>query len=306
MRITLNQIEAFYWIVQLGSFRAAASRLNLTQPTISLRVRSLEEALGITLFETQGRRCRPTVESARLVLHAERLLRIASDMHSRGTDYDPLSGYLRLGAPDSFGLTCMPELLRSLRLQYPDIRVAVTIDNSKTLSEKLNSRDLDVAFLVEPTVDSHIHTEALGDLEHGWVASPALGLPSSVLRPEHLAEQEIFTNPEPSNLMSMVRGWFSRSGVEPTRISTCNSLSVVLHLTKAGAGISLLPLPILAAEKAQGTLRVLRTRPPVVSPRLHGAYQVEKIGRSVLAVMDAARQVIDATSLLRRRQAAER
>ena len=47
MRATLGQVEAFYWITQLGSFRAAAAKLNLTQPTVSLRVSNLEEALGI-------------------------------------------------------------------------------------------------------------------------------------------------------------------------------------------------------------------------------------------------------------------
>ena len=46
MRATLNQLEAFYWIARLGGFHAAATRLNLTQPTVSLRIRGLEEALG--------------------------------------------------------------------------------------------------------------------------------------------------------------------------------------------------------------------------------------------------------------------
>ena len=47
MRATLNQLEAFYWIARLGGFHAAATRLNLTQPTVSLRIRGLEEALGL-------------------------------------------------------------------------------------------------------------------------------------------------------------------------------------------------------------------------------------------------------------------
>ena len=56
MQATLAQIEAFYWIARLGGFRAAAARFNLTQPTISLRIRGLEQALGLKLFERPAAR----------------------------------------------------------------------------------------------------------------------------------------------------------------------------------------------------------------------------------------------------------
>ena len=51
MRYTLNQAEAFYWVAKLGSFRAAAAHLHLTQPTVSLRVRELEKNLGAELLD---------------------------------------------------------------------------------------------------------------------------------------------------------------------------------------------------------------------------------------------------------------
>jgi DNA-binding transcriptional LysR family regulator len=60
MKPTLNQIEAFHWIARLGTFRAAGAQLNLTQPTISLRIRGLEDALGCKLFQRVGQRARRT------------------------------------------------------------------------------------------------------------------------------------------------------------------------------------------------------------------------------------------------------
>src|SRR5262245_33165456 len=112
MKATLAQIETFYWIARLGSVRGAATFLNLTQPSISLRIRALETALGMRLFDRSGRRLRLTREGTALLPRAERLMAIAEEFGSRSIQHDPLHGQLRLGAPDSFGLTCLSQLLQ--------------------------------------------------------------------------------------------------------------------------------------------------------------------------------------------------
>ena len=58
MRLRLDQLEAVFWIARLGSFRAAAERLNLTQPTVSMRIRELEEQVGGPLFDRNSYRAR--------------------------------------------------------------------------------------------------------------------------------------------------------------------------------------------------------------------------------------------------------
>ena len=293
MRATLNQLEAFYWIARLGGFHAAAARLNLTQPTISLRIRGLEEALSLKLFERAGRLARLTAEGRQLLPQAERIVGLSEELHLKTALDDPLRGRLRLGAPDSFGLTSMPGLLAALRKQYPELSVALTIDNSTVLSQKLNDRELDIAILADPGVAAHIGKEPLGTIECAWVASTRLGLPERAVRPSDLLRHEIFTNPEPSNLMTLLRDWFASAGLEAARLSTCNSLSVILRLTMAGAGVSLLPLAILPRRRAEGgSLRVLRAQPQLGRPRLFAAYQLDKAGRTVDAVMGTARRMI--------------
>ncbi len=296
MRATLNQLEAFYWIARLGGFHAAATRLNLTQPTISFRIRGLEEALDVRLFERSGRQARLTTEGRHLLPQAERMIGLAEELQLKTALSDPLRGRLRLGAPDSFGLTCMPSLLASLRKQLPELSVALIIDNSSVLSERLNDRELDIAILADPAVKAHIGQEPLGTIECAWVASPRLRLPDRPVRPGDLLRHEIFTNPEPSNLMTLLRDWFSTAGLEVARLSTCNSLSVILRLTMAGAGVSLLPTAILPRRRGPGGLRVLRAQPQLGRPRLFGAYQLDKAGRTVDAVLQTARQVISRSS----------
>lgn len=292
MRATLAQIEAFYWIARLGGFHAAATRLHLTQPTISLRIRALEEALGVTLFERVHRASRLTVDGRLLLPQAERMVGLLEELHAKGPLRDPLGGQLRLGAPDSFGLVGLPRLLASIREAYPTLRVALTIDNSQVLGERLDERELDFAIIADPDLGSHVVKESLGTMELAWVASRRLALPDRAIRPADLVGFEIFTNPQPSNLLMHLHQWFSSQGVAATKISTCNSLSVILNLTVAGAGISLLPTSILPRRASQ--LRILRAQPQLGRPRLYCAYQLEKAGMVIASVMAMTRQVVAA------------
>ena len=299
MKATLAQIEAFYWIARLRGFRAAAGHLNLTQPTISLRIRGLEQALGLKLFERSGRRAHLTPEGLEFMPQAERMIGWVEELNARQAYDDPLRGRLRLGAPDSFGLTCMPSLLAALRKQYPELNVALTIDNSSVLSQRLNDRELDVAILADPEIGPHVAIELLGRIECAWIASTRLRLPRGAVRPRDLAPHEIFTNPEPSNLMTLVRDWFGTAGLDVPHLSTCNDLSVILRLTMAGAGVSLLPTAILPRRRgASGSLRILHAQPRLGRPRLFAAYQIEKSGRRVEAVLDTVRRVIAASNLV--------
>jgi len=298
MKPTLNQIEAFHWIARLGTFHAAGAQLNLTQPTISLRIRGLEEALGCKLFERIGQRVRLTGDGAQLLPTAERIVALSGQLASGGNGADSLFGRLRLGAPDSFGLTCMAGLLSALKERHPELAVALTIDNSAALAQKLNARELDFAFMVDAAVGGHIRLEPLGMMDIAWVGSPRLDLPKRAVRPVDLVRLPIFTNPEPSSLMAVIRAWFGAAGIEVPPLSTCNSLSVILRLTLAGEGVSLLPTAILSRELGTGRLRALGARPAIARSQLFAAYQIDKLGGGALTVIDIARKVIRRSRLL--------
>src|SRR5262245_25039138 len=145
MKPTLAQIEAFYWIARLGSFQAAAAHLHLGQPTISVRIANLERTIGVKLFERQGRRLRVTAVGAGLAVKSERMLSLAAEI--AGPVFDPLQSGLRLGAPDAFAMVCLPRLLQALEQKYPALEVALTVENSAVLNQRINDRELDVAFL---------------------------------------------------------------------------------------------------------------------------------------------------------------
>ncbi len=73
-RIGLHHLDTLSWIIKLGTFRAAAERLNTTQPAISARIREIEERLDVELFQRVGRRMEPTARARQLVQQCQPLL----------------------------------------------------------------------------------------------------------------------------------------------------------------------------------------------------------------------------------------
>ena len=293
----LAQLEAFYWVARLGGFHAAAKQLHRTQPTISLRIKELEDALGVTLFDRSGFRIQLTAASREMMSYVEKILALTSEMEDRLRQTDPLHGLLRVGVNDTFALTCLPEILMTLERLYPHLRIDLRVDFSAILSKQLADRDLDVAFLVDPKIDADMVVQHLGYLEHVWVASPGLQLPSGTLTPHDLSTQRILINPKPSHMYSVAATWFGAMGLDDRRVSTCNSLPILTALTVAGCGISLLPTVILQVELASNRLRMVATEPPVPPMIMCAAYHDTSPG--INAVLSITTEILRDSRLLR-------
>ena len=102
MRLTLAQIETFYWIARLGSFHAAARQLCVTQPSVSGRIRELERELGCALFDRTGGRARLTETGKAIRQQAETMLSLARGI-SRRREYRKAAGPAPIGGGGNRG-----------------------------------------------------------------------------------------------------------------------------------------------------------------------------------------------------------
>ena len=291
MALSLRRLEALFWVARLGSFRAAARHLNVSQPTVSQRVRELEAELGSQLIDRGGGASRPTRQGATVLHSAERILELASEVESVGKAAADLSGVLRIGAADTFAMTHLPALVAKLEARYPNLLVELQVRHSRLLNRALAARELDVAFLTHPESAEDMVTVPLEEIHLGWVAGPGVDLPGRVA-PGDLRDVQIITNPPPSHLDTTIRAWFAGAGFRPRRISTCDTLSIIVRLVTANVGVSLLPLGLLEAELASGALRTLRAAPMISPHTLCGAYPRGEAGPAMDAVIDQARAII--------------
>ena len=172
----------------------------------------------------------------------------------------PVRGVLRLGGSDGFAMVCLGECLNALKPSHPDLRVAVTVGNSRMLEQKLQDGELDLAILSDAHATRELRTRVLGQQEIAWVGSAALDLGPAPTTAELLGQQ-IFTNPAPSHLFTVLMDWFGASGLPSPPLSSCDSVAVIANLVAAGAGISILPVCIVQPQLAAGTCGASMLRP---------------------------------------------
>src|SRR5258706_3927624 len=110
MRLHLNQLEALHWIARLGSFRAAARHLNITQPTISARVRDLERALDAELFDRRSYCARLTARGRDFAALAERIVAMTGEMERRSSRGATVLGTIPMGVCDTLAMTRLADL----------------------------------------------------------------------------------------------------------------------------------------------------------------------------------------------------
>lgn len=294
MRITLRQIEAFYWTARLGSIHAAADHLNFSQPAVSSRIKELEAALNVELFTRRNQRVQLTPEGRNAVAQAERLLGAAQEFERIGREGPPVEGVLRLGSDESTAMVALSEFLSRLKRRHPKLIVELTIDVGTTLKEKLRKREIDIALHTNAGAASHVIDELLGWVDFQWVAARDMAIPEGDFTPQRATDLPIVTNPPPSTLNALVQQWLQSGGCEFDGVNFSNSLQLMLRLVRAGHAISVLPMPVIRELLGTGELRLLPARPAIPQVAYYASYVQGASGRGAPDVVEIAKSVLQA------------
>ena len=144
-----RQLAAFCAVVERKSFSQAAERLGVTQPAVSLQIRSLEQRLGRQLLDRSGRRVKPTEAGRRLYASAQRVLAAEEHLLEEldADDEGAITGTLELGASTGPGGTVVPLLLCEFQEQHPDVRVRLTVSDTQTVVDRVGERELELGIV---------------------------------------------------------------------------------------------------------------------------------------------------------------
>jgi DNA-binding transcriptional LysR family regulator len=144
-----RQLAAFCAVVERKSFSQAAARLGVTQPAVSLQIRSLEQRLGRQLLDRSGRRVEPTEAGRRLYASAQRLLAAEEDLLEELAEDDEgaVTGTLELGASTGPGGTVVPLLLCEFQQAHPDVRVRLSVSDTQTVVGQVADRVLELGIV---------------------------------------------------------------------------------------------------------------------------------------------------------------
>ena len=263
--LNLDQLQALREVVDLGSFSAAAQKLRLTQPAISLQVRELEKRFGVRLIERMGKRAFATAAGEELIAHARRLAQDAEQALIAMRRFREGSiGRVRLGTSVAVCTYLLPPVLAKLRRTHPDLEVAISIGTTDSVVSRLLSNDLDIAVATLPVAGHpEIWVEPLrADPMMAFFPGGTRDLPKQVT-PQYMAQQSLILNQRPSHTYKMIDRWFAAAGIELKPVMELGNTEAIKTLVAAGAGVGILPL-----ERKQGMLVYGRTQVRPLQPAL--------------------------------------
>jgi DNA-binding transcriptional LysR family regulator len=182
LSLEIDLLRSFVVVADVRALSRAANRVGRTQSALSQQMKRLEEIVDQPLLQRTGRGVVLTNPGERLLIHAQRILRLhdeaMADLSGKG-----LSGTIRFGCPDDYAAVFLPHLLRQFSIQHPHAQVEVICAPTPRLREHLDMHALDLAMisLREDAADADIiRREPLV-----WVGSP--GLESAHFEPLPLA-----------------------------------------------------------------------------------------------------------------------
>lgn len=262
---SLRQLQYAVAVAEELSFRRAAERCRVSQPALSAQLSALEAGLGVRLFERDRRGVLVTRAGKELLERALRLLVDADDLAELARRReDPLAGELSLGVIPTVSPYLLPRAQRALRKALPKLRIAWTEDKTRSLIAALELGELDGALVA-------LEAE-LGEVERAVIARDPfvlatppehpLGRKSSPVSASELAGHPVLLLTEGHCLREQALEYCSTSRAEELEFRA-TSLSTLVQMVAAGAGVTLLPELALDTEAARAKLVVRRFKKPV-------------------------------------------
>lgn len=255
--LDLRSLEAVTLIARLGSFRAAADKLALTQPAISTRIAALERELGVVLFERAKRRAMLTAKGREVLSYAERMLELRGAMRIAANEEAATTGRMHIGVSDTLVHTWFPHLIQRVSARFPRLTLDIEIDLKSALLSALDNAKLDIAFVTEPVDNASLLRVPLSSYELGWVASRDLALPRGRLALAAVAAWPIITHLRHTRPHRAVQDLLKRAGCSEARVYTSSSISTTVTLILNGIGVGVIPVAAVARELRERKLRRL-------------------------------------------------
>ena len=278
--MTLTELRYIVAVAREHHFGHAAEACFVSQPTLSVAVKKLEEELGVTLFERGPGEVTVTPAGQRIVEQAQRVLEEASrikDLAAAGRD--PLAGPLGLGAIYTIGPYLLPKLIPILRRSAPAMQLHIQENFTHRLADSLKSGEVDVILIALPFDEPGVETRAVYDEPfmvaipkgHAWegrkrITSEELTKESLLL----LGEGHCFRD----QVLEFCHTMRSRDRSPLARTVEGGSLETIRQMVAGGVGVTVLPSTSVNANSgANDLIRILPFARPVPSRRVGLAWR---------------------------------
>lgn len=250
-RIAFYHLETLLWIARLGTFSAAAERLNTTQPAISARVRELENLAGKKLFHREGRTMTLTPAGRRLVRESEPLVARFQDIMQGTSTLIDSSGIVRIGAGEIAAASCLPGFIAGIQRDLPNVALEIEIALTADLIQQILTGRMDLVFGAGRIAHPALRTMPIGSVGLLLLANPDT---VAALRTGEAARFPIWSLSSHSPLYQIMKDAIAEAGLASRSINLCNNARMMIDIVAAGDGIGIFPDSMVRQQLKEGRL----------------------------------------------------
>ncbi|SFO94841.1 selenium metabolism-associated LysR family transcriptional regulator [Salibacterium halotolerans] len=261
--MNLEHLKSFYILANHQNFSETAKILHLAQPTVSLQIKNLEQALDATLFERTTKSVKLTPSGEILYKYADQIFSLVKQTEK---ELDSLSetihGDLHIGASLTIGEHILPYVLGQFRKEYPNIQMKLKVYNSEQIMEHLANDDIDLGFIESTKSYPDYDQSAFLEDELVVTASASPSSPVSpqkqIIQPEELFEFPIIMREPGSGTRQVVEKHLQNNGLDPNKLDIIMELEhteSIKSAVESGLGIMIISKNAIKKELELGTLR---------------------------------------------------
>jgi DNA-binding transcriptional LysR family regulator len=257
------KLKVFRVVAELLNYRRAAEELHLSQPAVTSQIRSLEEGLGIALFDRIGRETTLTPAGTTLLEYVRRIEAIANDAIAALAPFGGQEGpELSIGASHTIAVYLLPKLLAQLLREWPKLRIHVKGGSTNDVLQALTTHQIAIGFIEAPPHRPDLKVESFGQDELVLIVRPDHHWGSKrPVRAAELVQEPILLREVGSGMRQFVEEYLERNGVLRQQLRTVvdlNSTEGIIAAVEAGLGIGFVPLMSIEKPLALGNVKTIQ------------------------------------------------
>ena len=291
--MTFKQLEALYWIGELGSFALAANKLHTSQSAVSKRIQELETAFDIELFDRSQRAARLTDKGEEMFMLAKQLLAQRDAAVEQFGGVGVIERRVRIGVTELTAMTWLPRWVELIQAKYPKVTLEPDVDSSVNLREKVLADALDLIVVPDAFSDTRVPSKKVGVVQSAWMCKPGLLKPGKRIPLHELAAHRMLIQGTKSGTGLLYDSWMKELGVVPSNPIVVHNLVALIGLTIAGLGVSYLPRQVAGQMLDEGLLALIDARPALPPVTYVAMYKGEHRSPLVVSIATMAQTCCD-------------
>ena len=258
-----RQLAAFCEVVERRSFSQAAERLGVTQPAVSLQIRSLEKRFGTQLLDRSGRRVEPTEAGLRLYRGAQRLLALEEQVVAEVAEgaTDGLEGTFEIGASTGPGGIVLSHLLCQFRADHPELHVVLWVFDTQTIVDRVAARELELGVVGAARRHRGVVFEPFFRDEVILACPPGHRFAGKTVTLAELRGAGLIVMQEGAGVRQLIEDELQRAGTRLRELEVGLELGLQESVTSAvrgGYGVTFISRSSIESDLAAGTLAEAR------------------------------------------------